>query len=256
MPWPPRRKARRQERAGSTSMNLMPSRLNEALAASVQSKLAAEKFHISGKSGFWRAIGVGLIGLGSGSAIGLGFYGYSFVTRNDNNLAVLSAAFSKALSEVQLRGSADGTVKFEPHEIALSKGQTITFDPTSRLQLDPSAKVTADGDLRIQIPNISAPPSGSPRARGIVPTITNFTIFKSVPFEKGSVQTGWNFLTSAQRSPTTQYCYYQESGDNPDVSVRIEVGVDQKLQPSKGLSKSFDIAAAFDKCVWFKKDAP
>jgi hypothetical protein len=235
-------------------MNLMPSKLNEALASSVQNKLAAEAFYISGKSGFWRAIGVGLLGLGVGSAAGLGFYGYSFVTRNDDNLAVLSTAFSKALSEVQLHGSVDGAVKFEPHEIALSKGQTIAFDPTSRLQLDPNAKVVADGDIKLQMPNISVPQNAAPRSKGIAPTITNFTIFKSVPFDKGVVQTGWKFLTSAQRSPTSQYCYYQESGDNPDVSVRIEVGVDEKLQPSKSLSKSFDSAAAFNKCVWFKKD--
>jgi hypothetical protein len=235
-------------------MNLLPSRLNEALAASVQNKLAAEMFYISGKSGFWRGIGVGLVGLGIGSGVGLGFYGYSFVTRNDNNLAVLSAAFSKALSEVQLHGSADGTVKFEPHEIALSKGQTVSFDPTSRLQLDSSAKITADGQIKIQTPVVSVPQSAT-RAKGVAPTITNFTIFKSVPFDKGAVQSGWKFLTSAQRSPTTQYCYYQETGDNPDVSVRIEVGVDEKIQPSKSLSKSFDIAAAFNKCVWFRKDA-
>jgi hypothetical protein len=237
-------------------MNLLPSKLNEKLAGSVQNKLAAEMFYISGKSGFWRSIGVGLIGLGVGCAAGLGFYGYSFVTRNDNNLALLSAAFSKALSEVQLRGLAEGTVQFEPREIALSKGQTITFDPTSRLQLDPSAKVIADGDIRIQTPNISVPQSTAVRAKGIAPIITNFTVFKSVPFEKGAVQTGWKFLTSAQRSPTTQYCYYRETGDNPDVSVRISVGLDEKIRPSKGIPKSFDIAAAFDKCVWFKKDAP
>jgi hypothetical protein len=237
-------------------MKLLSSKLNQTLAASVHHKLSAEMFYVSGKSGFWRAVGVGLIGLGVGSAVGLGFYGYSFVTRNDNNLAMLSAAFSKALSEVQMHGSAEGAVKFEPHEIALSKGQIITFDPTSRLQLDPSAKVFADGDVRIQIPNISVPQSATPRSKGIAPTITNFTIFKFVPFEKGVVQTGWKFLTSAQRSPTTQYCYYKETGDNPDVSVRIDVGLDEKIQPSKSISKSFDITAAFNKCVWFKKDAP
>jgi hypothetical protein len=234
-------------------MNLMPSKLNVALAASVQNNLAADMFHIAGKSGFWRAVGVGLVGLGVGAAVGLGFFGYSFVTRNDSNLVVLSAAFSKALSEVQLHGSADGTVKFDPREIALSKGQTIAFDPTSRLQLDPGAKVVANGEIKLQIPNISVPQNAPTRAKGIAPTITNFTIFKSVPFEKGVVQTGWKFLTSAQRSPTTQYCYYHEAGDNPDVSVRIEVGIDEKLEPSKGL-KSFDMAAAFNKCVWFKKD--
>jgi hypothetical protein len=120
--------------------------------------------------------------------------------------------------------------------------------------LDPSAKVIADGDLRIQIPNISIPQSAAPRSKGIAPTITNFTIFKSVQFEKGTIQTGWKFLTSAQRSPTIQYCYYSETGENPDVSVRIDVGLDEKIQPSK--SKSLDIAAAFNKCVWFKKDVP
>jgi hypothetical protein len=231
----------------------MPSKLNVALAASVQNNLAADMFHIAGKSGFWRAVGVGLVGLGVGAAVGLGFFGYSFVTRNESNLVVLSAALSKALSEVQLHGSADGTVKFDPREITLSKGQTIALDPTSRLQLDPSAKVVANGEIKLQIPNISVPQNTPTRAKGIAPTITNFTIFKSVPFEKGVVQTGWKFLTSAQRSPTTQYCYYQEAGDNPDVAVRIEIGTDEKLELSKGL-KSFDMAAAFNKCVWFKKD--
>jgi hypothetical protein len=155
-----------------------------------------------------------------------------------------------------LHGSADGVVQFDPHEIALAKGQEITFDPTSRLQLDSAAKVIADGDVRIQMPNISVPQNSAPRAKGGAPTLTNFTIFKSVPFEKGVVQTGWKFLTGAQRSPTTQYCYYQEAGDNPDVSVRIDIGLDEKIQQSKSISKSFDIAAAFSKCVWFRKGAP
>ena len=189
-------------------------------------------------------------------AVGVGFYGYSFVTRNETTLTTLSSAISKALSEVQLHGSTAGSVQFDPHEIPLAKGQEITFDPTSRLQLDPGAKVIADGDVRIQMPSISVPQNSTPRTKGIVPTLTNFTIFKSVPFEKGVVQTGWKFLTGAQRSPTTQYCYYQEAGDNPDVSVRIDIGLDEKIQQSKSISKSFDIAAAFSKCVWFRKGAP
>jgi hypothetical protein len=51
--------------------------VNVALAASVQNNLAADMFHIAGKSGFWRAVGVGLVGLGVGAAVGLGFFGYS-----------------------------------------------------------------------------------------------------------------------------------------------------------------------------------
>jgi hypothetical protein len=237
-------------------MKLSSSKLNEALAASVQNKAAAEMFAIAGRSGFWRAIGIGTIGLGIGSAAGLALYGYSFVVGSANNQDVMIAALSKALADVQLHATADGTVKFEPHEIALGGEKTISLDPASRLRLDPSAKILADGDIKIQMPTITVPQVSVSRPKGTTPVITNFTIFKSVPFESGSVQTGWQFLTSAQRSPTTQYCYYQENGDNPDVAVRVEVGLDEKLLQSKVLSKSFDISAAFEKCVWFKKDDP
>ncbi|MDN3276893.1 hypothetical protein QWJ07_21700 [Frankia sp. RB7] len=236
-------------------MKSPPSKLNETLAGSVESRVAAEMFLIAGKSGFWRAVGIGAVGLGLGVAVGLGFYGYSFVLRNEKTLVVLSTALSKSLSEVHLRGTASGTVKFEPNSIALAPGQTVALDPTSRVHLDPNAKVLADGEVKIQMPTISVPQASATRPKSTAPTIANFTVFKSVPYEKGSVQTGWRFLTSAQRVPTTQYCYYQEKGDNPDVALRIEVGLDEKSLASKTLSKSFDITAAYNKCVWFKKDA-
>jgi hypothetical protein len=235
-------------------MNLIPSRLNELLAASVLNRLGADMFYVSAKIRFFRALGIGLIGLGIGSAVGIGFYGFSFITRNSNNLTLLSAAFSKALSEVQLRGTAVGTVQLEPHEIVLAKGQTVSFDPNSRVLLDPSAKVSADGEIRIQTPTISVPQSATPRSKSLTPTITNFTVFKSVPFEKGTVLSGWVFLTSAQSVPTSQYCYYNETSEHSDVALRIEVGADEKMEPTKNLPKSFDLAAAFSKCVWFRKD--
>jgi hypothetical protein len=236
-------------------MNILPSKLNEALAGSVESRIAAEMFLIAGKSGFWRAAGIGFVGCGIGVAIGLGFYGYSFVLRNGKTMDVLSSALSKSLSEVHLRGTTSGTVKFDSSAISLTPGQTIALDPMSRVRLDPSSKVLADGELKVQVPTISVPQLGASKPKGTAPTIANFTVFKSVPYEKGTVQTGWKFLTSAQRIPTTQYCYYQEKGDNPDVALRIEVGLDEKILTSKTLAKSFDIVAAYNKCVWFKRDA-
>jgi hypothetical protein len=144
-------------------------------------------------------------------------------------------------------------VKFVPREISLAPGQAVTLDPASRLQLDPSAKVTADGEVKINVPTISMPqPLAKPK--GVIPTITNFTIFKSVPFEKGVVQTGWKFLTSAQRTPTNQYCYYDEETGNPDVDFKIDVGRDEKMLAPKTSSKPFDLVAAFSRCVWFKRD--
>jgi hypothetical protein len=105
-------------------MNIIPN-LNRHLAGVVQDRIAADQSYISGRSGFWRAVGVGLVGLGIGAALGLGFYGYSYITRNSNNSKILAAALVKALSDVSLHATADGVVKLEPHNIKLAKGQTI-----------------------------------------------------------------------------------------------------------------------------------
>jgi hypothetical protein len=185
-------------------VDLLPGRLNQNLSEAVENRASAEMSYIIGRSGFWRAIGFGIVAFGVGSAIGIGLYGYSFVTRNSDNLAMLSSALSKALSDVQVRGSAVGNVDIQPHEIRLAKGQIISFDDNARLRLDPSAKI---------------------------------------------------FLTSAQKSPTTQYCYYTESAENPDVALRIDVGKDQQMEDRKNIPDSFNFAAAFSKCVWFRRNA-
>ena len=105
--------------------------------------------------------------------------------------------------------------------------------------------------MRVEAPTISVPQVPNPRSSS-VPTITNFTVFKSVPFQTGEVKTGWTFLTSAQKEPTRQYCYYAESDNDSDVSIRINVATDERIETPKTPIKAFDPAAA--KCVWFKKD--
>src|SRR6478609_11381576 len=114
-------------------MDLIPTDLNRRLANAIQHLVAADRFYIAGKSGFWRFLGIGFIGLGLGAALGLGFFGYSYITRNSDNMNVLSSAFSTALSEVRLRATAEGTVKLEPHEIYLAKGQTVSLDNNSHV---------------------------------------------------------------------------------------------------------------------------
>jgi hypothetical protein len=238
-------------------VNLVPTELNRQLTGAVQYAVAAERFYIAGKSSFWRLVGIGFVCLGLGGAIGLGCYGYGQITRNTENITSLAAALSDALSKVQLTGKADGTVKFEPHEIALAKDQTISIDPNSSLQLERDAKVQTNGEIRIQLPS-TAPPVSTTPPKSRIPLIGNFTIFKHVPFNQGTVMTGWVFLTSKQQSPTNQYCYYtQASNDNnssglPGLSVDLNLGFNQKLDAPKTLPKGFDVTAAFARCVWFR----
>src|SRR5262245_55359507 len=234
-------------------MNLIPTELNQRLASAVWYSVSADRFYISGKAGFWRLVGLGLVTFAAGVAAGFGFYGYSYITQNSDALNILSSTFSKGLAEVQLRAVAEGTVQLEPNEISLAKDQTISLDPTSRVLLDPTAKVRADGEIQVQGPSIST--TQGPRRAASTPVITNFTVFKYVPFEKGSVTTGWNFLTSAQKIPTYQFCYYTEKLEASPLEPLVFFAADEKLDPPKQLPKGFDIDAAFKKCVWFNRES-
>lgn len=233
-------------------MNIAPTELNRHLASAIQYSIAADKFNIAGKAGFWRLIGVGFIVFGIGTAVGIGFYGFARVARNSTNETALLAAFSKALSEAQLHGKAQGTVQIEPHELSLAKGQTISIDQNSRLHLDPAAKVVANGELMVQAPSISVPQTTASVSKPAMPPITNFTVFKSVPFQDGDILTGWRFLTSAQSIPTSQYCYYSPDLETPGIGLRIDIATNGRLDATvKDLPKGFDVASAFDKCVWY-----
>jgi hypothetical protein len=235
-------------------MRLIPTELNQQLASAVRYSVSADRFYIGGKAGFWRLVGLGLLTCATGVAVGLGFYGYSHVTRNSDGANIFASTFSKALAEVQLRAVAEGTVQLQPNELSLAKDQTISLDPSSRVLLDPTAKVRADGEIQVQIPSVSALDSTTPRRAATTPMITNFTVFKEVDFDKGQVVTGWKFLTSAQKFPTTQYCYYTEKLEASLFEPVVDIGRNEDLDPPKQLPQGFDIAAAFKKCVWFKRE--
>jgi hypothetical protein len=77
-----------------------------------------------------------------------------------------------------------------------------------------------------------------------------------VPLEKGSVWTGWVFLTSVQKYPTHQYCYYTESSDTSGADAVIDVGDDAKPVISGKKPQGMDMIAAYNRCVWFKGENP
>lgn len=237
-------------------MNIVPTELNQRLANIVRYSVDSDRSYIRGKSSFWRLVGLGLLMFGVGASIGAGCIGYSHVAKNTYNMKEFSSALSRALADAQLTAKADGIVKLEPHELALAKGQTLSLDTSSRVLLDPSAHVRADGDISVQGPTISMPQPPSNRSPAPIPNIANFTVFKAVKFETGFVQTGWIFLTSAQRFPTQQYCYYSEgSTDTPGRNVSLDIGLDEKQLTPKLAPKDLNLLSAFNHCIWFKRGA-
>ena len=232
------------------TLNIPATEFNRRLSDLLKNSIFANEHYIASRIVFWRLIGLGILTFGLGGAIGLGFFGYGYVTRNSVNLSALSAILAKALDQARLTSVADGTVQLEPHEIALAKGQTISLDTTATVLLDPKSTVKVDGQIELESPSMSIPKGSAQR----VPMITNFTAFKRVPFETGAVMTGWNFLTSNQKSPSNQYCYYTESVENSNLNVALDIAEDQKLLTPKTVPQGFDMLAAFNRCVWFDGD--
>jgi hypothetical protein len=237
-------------------VNIVPTDLNQRLASALRYSVAAERSYLQGRTAFWRFIGVGLLGLGLGIGVGIGCYGYSYIAENTYALGTLSSELSKALSETHLRATAQGTVQIEPHELALAKDQIVSLEDNSRVYLDPNARVTVSGEINIQTPTMSVPNKPITQPSAAIPTIVDFTVFKRVSFDKGAVFTGWNFLTSAQKFPSSQYCYYTEKLDASPFEPVIFIGTDERLERPKQLPKGFDIASAFSRCVWFNRESP
>jgi hypothetical protein len=230
---------------------ITPTEFNRRLSELVRDRRHADQFYIAGRTTFWRLLGLGLLACGLGIAVGLALNGYSYIRGTGDNLGLLSTALSKALSDVRLQASATGTVKIEPNTIALAKDQTVTLDPLSRLQLDPAASIRADGEITVQAPSVSAPSNATLPSSSAPPrVISNFTVFKRVPYENGQIVTGWTFLTSVQKAPSNQYCYYTRSID--EFIVDLNIAEDQKLETPKKVPEGFDMLAAYNRCVWFK----
>lgn len=81
---------------------------------------------------------------------------------------------------------------------------------------------------------------------------TSFTIFKSMDYLNGSVETGWDFDNGEAATPSAQYCHYQQPGDNGR-SISIDLGVNGEFAPARHVPiKGYDPAVAFALCQWYR----
>jgi hypothetical protein len=80
---------------------------------------------------------------------------------------------------------------------------------------------------------------------------TTYTIFRSVPYGAGRVETGWNFALSDTTRPRSQYCsYIQTIGQGAQVMDVIAVN-GYPRRPSPLVKTSFDFDGAVANCIWF-----
>jgi hypothetical protein len=211
---------------------LSPTNKNSGLASAVNYRIRADGSMIAAKSILWRLAGVGALCLMAGCGIGAALFGYSYVTDSRTSAEKMAAAFAAALDHANL-----GSVR---------------LDPNATVKIDPSAVVRVVGDVpRPSERQLSGEASA---AASNAKVVTNYTIFKQVPYADGKVDTGWTFSSSNQDMPDSQYCHYVgKTADGVTWQVvQLAVKAGQFLPASQNNNLNIDTALAFQQCIWFR----
>jgi hypothetical protein len=200
----------------------------------------------------WLCGGAALASVLAGLGIALALYGYSTTLSARPAAEEIAAALSDALANSELKAVVTGKMALAPTELKLAGQQQVRLEEGATVKLDPNSTVRVVGDLKVDMPQPSK------RQLQLDTTteshelpFTNYTIFKSVSFGSGTVDTGWNFELSDPVHPTLQYCYYRQDFAK-GLGTKYVLAVDNSPRRPSALQKlSFDFDEALSNCIWF-----
>jgi hypothetical protein len=210
-------------------MELPNTEENRVLASTVNARIRSESRKQNAQAAMYRSAGMGILLALAGVGVGAAFYGYSWISDPTSQTDKIARTVAAAMS-------------------------TVTFKTEGTVKLDPESKLEVAGG-RSEVPTPTEAQLGAgatPESKAAV--LTNFTVFKNVPFNQGQVVTGWNFTSSAQKSPAHQYCYYSEQLDGTS-KVTIDLGENGRMMPQSKARANVDPNLAYANCVWFKGGA-
>jgi hypothetical protein len=221
---------------------------NRALAAVVNGRIRAEGMMLAARAALWRFAGIGIMLMLAGIGLSAACYGYAYVEDSRTSFDKMASAFAAALDHANL-----GRVRLEvPDElIKLDPNATVHLDPAATVHLAPqSGPANSDPDRpRPDEHQLNGNATTSPNTR----VVTNYTIFKTVPFGGGFVQTGWNFASSDQDKPTWQFCNYHrnsEGGGGEQLSILIAAD-GQVIQNTLAKRYNLNARTVAANCKWF-----
>lgn len=206
-------------------MELPNSAENRVLASAVNARIKSDARLLNARAAGYRLAGAGGFCALLGIAIGAVLWGYAQTRGPAADADRVASAIAQALSGLTLK--TEGTVKLDPNS-------TVGLGGRSEIPTPTPAQLGANA-----VPDSKAA------------VLTNFTVFKNVPFGQGQVVTGWNFTSSEQKSPSHQYCYYSEQLDGTS-KVTIDLGENGRYLPQAKNRANVEPTTAYTNCVWFK----
>jgi hypothetical protein len=216
---------------------------NAALAATVRERLKAEAARIKATNAFWWLSGLGVWMLLGGIGVGAVLCGYSYVTDQRAAAGNLADALVTALHQTTITTA--GVAKLA------EDGKTVKLDTSDPLRLDTTGATvhldTTDASIRPteqQLRSQAVPQSGAK-------PVTDFIVFKTVEWGKGSVITGWEYGGNEDETPKSQFCYYNTPVDPGNgIFMRYDIANDGVLD-NRASKYPFDAQKAFSHCIWF-----
>ena len=228
--------------------------LNEKLISSVNTTIDAYDRKRTIFVWLKRFLGIGLFFMLIGAAAGISIYAYSRFNGVISTEDLLTKSFIDALKNVKLRSDATGSVLVKSDPLKFSSDQLVKLDPNSVVKLDPSASIKVESEVVVAIPfdylNINKTTTGQK------PTLSNpqntFVVFKSISYGKGKIYTGWNYQSSNQSKPDSEFCYYSEASTFNEVSADFFFAKNGQLSSNTKPPENFDTVDAIKYCFWFK----
>ena len=244
------------------SIHVEPTPEHRALAAVVNARMAADSRIVNAKAALLRLAGVGALVALAGVGAATAMFGYSFIKDERSSVDKIADALARALDRSTLKTAGEvriaegSTVQLSANALKLDPDASVQFsqplklDPDTTVKLDPNARLRVSAGGETPRPTTDQMRPGQTTQSG-GKAVTNYTIFKSVPFGRGKVTTGWSFASSEEASPSSQYCYYAEGGGaDPTVEVTTYIASNGFMLPNVR-ARNFEVASAASSCIWF-----
>jgi hypothetical protein len=220
--------------------------------AVINSRLAANARVARGIAFGWLCGGAAIALCLSSLGVAVALYGYSELVSAQPAADQAASALVGAFNRAELKVNVTGNMSLSSDsEIKLKEGQTVKIEEGATVGLDPTSSIRVVGDLKIDIPRPSQQQLQleTTSKSNDVP-FTSYTIFKSVSFQTGNVETGWDFELANSTQPRLQYCkFVQPLGKGTATSFILAVNGAPRSSTSTKFPFNFDQALA--NCIWF-----
>jgi hypothetical protein len=220
------------------------------LAAVINSRLAAEAQVAKAIAFGWLCGGTAIALCFTALGFAAAFYGYSFMLSVRPAAEQSAKALVDAFERAELKTTVSGVMSLDPNaELRLANNQTVKLHEGTTVKLDPNSSVRVMGDIKMPQPSKQQLQMETTSANEELP-FTSYTIFKSVSYGSGFVESGWSYDLSDTIRPRFQYCYYREPLDK-GVAGRIVLAVNgSPRRPSNSTKLQFNFDEALRNCIW------